>query len=1054
MKIAVVHLSDIHVRLDRPNPLLGVGLSAMVPALLTRLRAQEIEASFLVVTGDIANTGHENEYGKVIPFIEKLKTEISAHRNGHECHVVVVPGNHDCDFRGDYQLKNVRTRILSSADLEDIDGESVGIVKCVQEPYRKFERYITGEAPSRMTRAIGPCVEVHDFEVGGNSIRFILLDTAWMSSIEEKQGALVLPTAGLSTLQTDAHVPRVTIVLQHHPRNWLRDSNAREVARNLEGVADIILTGHEHESDDARLIRASGSAVDYIEGFAAQLHHAHGKLDSGVKLIIFDLATQTQCTDNLVFKNGLYSSETSELTWRELSRNPRRFDNSFPWNEKGLEFTSDCGLPVSHKNRERVLLADIFVYPHVRDIHLGTNSPKNKDSRVDSGKLNWAGSNHLVIGSDLSGKSTLGKRLFSDLRTKNNIISIYINGINVDSSDSSHLSALVDRAFKDHYLAQRLEDYRQLPKGMKAVVLDDMHRSSLRSRSLETALEWLEGEFDTIVALADSVLIVGDRGSADAWARRGFVAREILPMGYVKRDELVRRWSSLGEANSKEMQDKVSMLAKQVDAIMGKRFVPPVPMFVIAVLQEVQAQGGPTGNTASQGAVFEALAVLKLQREFRDELLTAKNYLAHFAFALHTMRSRFMTQREFESWHQAYCEKFKLKLPIHSMRNRLIDSQVLQVVDHEIGFRHRFGYYLFVAEHFARDMESPDTRSVVAGMFLDLFHEETANILVFLCFKATGHTAFIVREMMSASGRLFSGAPVARLGDDVETLAGLIRKETAPSLAELSGDSIREQALRDMDDSGDGEPYGDLRRDDLEREREAESSYPEELRQVYSAVRTIQLLGQVLRNFSGTLSGSQKSEIATECHSLSLRVVGYCIQSLETQRAEAVPDMAKLILQRKPKLRANPSKLLEEAGQVLLHFQELIATGMVKRAADATAIHALSPVISELFTPAADHCLSPAQELIRMEHDFAMRSDVPIEEVRRLARMLEKAPFAARVLQHLAVIYMSTRHISTTEIQKVCACLEIEPPKMLRDPARKTSTVLVGKQIRRQKPKR
>ena len=882
MRIALLHLSDLHIRTDRQHFLSNSEASERVlNGVRARLGEHSVDACFLVITGDIAYHGLQPEYEVAGRFVDHLIEGLREDPN-RSCEPVFVPGNHDCDFNTEYGESKLRSLLLTAEKLEEVStAEEAAPMLCLQLPFRQFaDSYMP--ATSRTIRHYGPCVDAHDFTVSGAKVRFYLLNTAWMSQREEIYGKLLFPTAGLSV--PDANWPDVAVVLQHHPAGWFRPSNRREISRRLESLADLVLTGHEHESSDNRVDRAGGAQMDYIEGYAL---HCDGEPSSAFKVIILDSEIGSQITYDMALQNDVYAPVNVTPIGQPLRRNPKRFEQDFSWDEKGREFAFDLGLPVAHERRDHVTLDELFVYPLVRESRELTD--KKPGARLSFDTIPWVGNKTVVLGSDLCGKTTLAKRLFAEARLKHDLVPVYVRGIDVTGSKVAVCNRLIETAFKLHYLTPA-ERFLQLPKERRVLIIDDLHKSKLRGAALDAVVRWCDRQFGTIIIIVDNVLMLDELTPNNGNEERlldTFARYEILPFGHIKRDELVLRWCALDESN-RDLEDakrKCAKYVERVNALMGKRFVPHVPFFVIGILQQLEMNSGPDSSTASQGAVFEALATLRLQANFKNDIVLAKNYLAHLAFALYQSRQRYMLRAEFEQWHKGYCDEFKLQLEPKEMCNRLVDAQLLQVFDEEIGFRHRFGYYLFVAEYLARRMEDPASRQAVAQMFKEVFHEETANILIFLCFKATGHAEFVVRSMLEAAGTVFADAPVATLDSDAKEFGSAISNSKL-ELASLRCEERRTNLLENRDTNDGLAPYGSLRDDDLAEEASVESAYPEEMRETYAALRTIQILGQILQNFYGALNGDLKAEVTRTAYELAMRLTGWYFQILLKTKTE------------------------------------------------------------------------------------------------------------------------------------------------------------------------
>ena len=97
MEIGILHLTDIHFTKQSD-------LDSKITSLCKVFSNDfaEISKSYLVISGDIANNGKKEEYEKAQKFINKIQTYVSKNL---EIKIILVPGNHDCNFDLDSQVR-------------------------------------------------------------------------------------------------------------------------------------------------------------------------------------------------------------------------------------------------------------------------------------------------------------------------------------------------------------------------------------------------------------------------------------------------------------------------------------------------------------------------------------------------------------------------------------------------------------------------------------------------------------------------------------------------------------------------------------------------------------------------------------------------------------------------------------------------------------------------------------------------------------------------------------------------------------------------------------
>ncbi|CAG7654316.1 metallophosphoesterase family protein [Paenibacillus allorhizosphaerae] len=106
MRLGLLHLSDIHMTLG-DNSVISK-YPNIIPAIQEYLF--EVDAVYVIISGDSAYSGNEGEYEKVINMLKHIENQIVELKK-FKPRFVVIPGNHDCDFK-DTSLYAVRFAAL------------------------------------------------------------------------------------------------------------------------------------------------------------------------------------------------------------------------------------------------------------------------------------------------------------------------------------------------------------------------------------------------------------------------------------------------------------------------------------------------------------------------------------------------------------------------------------------------------------------------------------------------------------------------------------------------------------------------------------------------------------------------------------------------------------------------------------------------------------------------------------------------------------------------------------------------------------------------------
>ena len=199
MKLLLVHLSDFHLT----NSTQGfIERQKFISDAVKNLE-YELNLCLVVISGDIAYSGKEDEYLVAWEFLQTLAEELGESLSGFNNQTVPVfivasPGNHDCDFSG---AGNMRTILLDNI-LQNYDqARDPDISKACLEPQTQFFRFLDDiEGQPRTSVGTGfndlICYQ-YSFNSESKTIKVICCNTAWLSRLTESQGHLYFPSEAI-----------------------------------------------------------------------------------------------------------------------------------------------------------------------------------------------------------------------------------------------------------------------------------------------------------------------------------------------------------------------------------------------------------------------------------------------------------------------------------------------------------------------------------------------------------------------------------------------------------------------------------------------------------------------------------------------------------------------------------------------------------------------------------------------------------------------------------------------------------------------------------------
>lgn len=263
-RFAWLHVSDIHLghgttswKYDQKEVL--EELVADIPAALADAGLSQLD--LVICTGDVAATGAlkvEAEYEEAEALIESLKSKSGADR------FVSVQGNHDVQ-RTELQSKGPFRLLRDLRNGEESVDDAAGYERDradLAARFANFNTFLDRLGAPRAEDGIGAWQTV--LEVGELRVRIAGLNTALLCNDDNDERHLRVGRAQLATAFAESEAVDLTLVLGHHPLNWLDGRDGKGLETRLFRAADAYLHGHLHDPQSVTAIKGTGQQLTTI----------------------------------------------------------------------------------------------------------------------------------------------------------------------------------------------------------------------------------------------------------------------------------------------------------------------------------------------------------------------------------------------------------------------------------------------------------------------------------------------------------------------------------------------------------------------------------------------------------------------------------------------------------------------------------------------------------------------------------------------------------------------------------------------------------------------
>ena len=260
-ELSWLHISDLHIKkgdsFDRD--LVTRAFLTSLPDLLNRGHAPDL----VFFTGDLANTGAQDEYAGATTFFDSVLAALKLDRR----RLIVVPGNHDVD-RG--KITGLQRSLASEAESQTyFSTPELLHLRQHQAAFKEwYDNYFLGFRQYDISTTCGP---FEYFEINGVSVGVLPINTATFALGDDDHGKLWVGRRCL-TKAVDAVTTNldVTFALMHHPMDWLHEAERAQITTAMQTRFDLILSGHLHQPDMHSFAGNSGNVIRLAAGASYQ----------------------------------------------------------------------------------------------------------------------------------------------------------------------------------------------------------------------------------------------------------------------------------------------------------------------------------------------------------------------------------------------------------------------------------------------------------------------------------------------------------------------------------------------------------------------------------------------------------------------------------------------------------------------------------------------------------------------------------------------------------------------------------------------------------------
>ncbi|QZD69430.1 TIR domain-containing protein [Pseudomonas sp. 3-2] len=696
--------------------------------------------------------------------------------------------------------------------------------------------------------------------------------------------------------------------------------------------------------------------------------------------------------------------------------------------ESHRSWLDDTEIALVHRLVPKVKLSDVYVPP---DFTLKSGDFSNVRKVVGYRKIFEDLEGIIVIGEEQAGKTSLAKFIIREGLAEG-FFPVYISGKDV-------VSAAVDKLIARRISEQYSESLGGFEKSGKKplLLLDDFHLITLNKKYIAQLVDHIKSVFAKVVIFAKDTFryVLPDHASLES-----FQIMSIHDFGNVKRTQLIEKWVALGREehiDEAELFKESDEIKVRVDSIIRKNVVPSKPIFIISVLQMLEAYTSQRLELTSHGHCYQSLVYQALEKinVKSNEIDKYINVLSELAWKQYSNDGEPLSSRGLVEFFEDYERQF-LSVDRVKVTQDLINCHLLRDVDGKVSFKYPYIYYFFaakkIADTFSKDIE---IKKEITRLLDGLHREDHANIIIFI----THHTkdAWILDEIQMSLMALFSDNRLATLQAEdlsfldefLKEIPKLVMVEREVQQERLKRDeALDEMQLYDQQDLSGGEYEPVVL-------TEGDTNLFANVNKVFKGS---ELIGQIIRNRHASLNREEMTHLLRETYGCGLRFLQFFIELSDMAKESVVHTISH-------EMRENPLQtnlaIEKEAKSTFLSMTFVAIYAVLKKMATSTGC----AEAEEIYKSLEDEISSPAIKIINQAITLDFHKRIDFKALSALADEFKSNAVCDRILKEIVIQHVYMFPVNYRDKQKISSYLNVPMERLQLQDVNKNVKMLEAK---------
>jgi hypothetical protein len=672
----------------------------------------------------------------------------------------------------------------------------------------------------------------------------------------------------------------------------------------------------------------------------------------------------------------------------------------------------------AHSKKERVCLKDIYINTELEKF----DSSKKNTVTISSDELleNLFTERKVIIaGEDQSGKTTLCKRIFCELRSLN-LIPVYVSSKKTSSPgkiDNFILKSLYEQY--DNIDEKTISSNRIIP------IIDDFHLVKDKEKYIKRLVN-----YSYCIIVVDDIFSLNLKDETLISLFITFRIKQLKPSIIY---ELIKKWVSLTDkefekTDYKDIDKNVELINTTLGRNIGKGLIPAYPYFILSTLFTYDTFAlSLDQDITSQGHCYQAFIYYYLTQKRgvkNDEIDIYSNFLSELASFMHHLKLNEISYYDFSVFLKKYSEKYNLPIKPDILLTNLSEI-ILEDSFKNYSFKYPCFYYYFVAKSLSEHADDRNEMKRIENILNNLHVDENAYIAVFLVHHSKN--IIIFDEINKVASSLFNKYESATLTKNEmsffdEQAQNIVKAALPP--ANVTPEMVRTERLK-IEDQLEESKSNDLK---VECNDDNDTSAND----IRRAIKTVEVIGCIIRNRAGSLEKDKLQNLFLNGMNVHLRALSSLIEIIryEDKETEIVELISKLITRleegKDPNQRMSEEKRRKIARNIFWNVNFFTIYGIIYK-----IVHSLgSDKLIEISNNVCDQVDTPASFLIKHGILMGYPKNLQIPELEKRINEHDFSKIAKRVAEMLVVDHCSLNLVTYRDKQRIEDTLKISKSKL------------------------